>query len=46
MLDGLFGPDDTNDITDWMDEELESVSDVDAFMRDVAAIMADDFNND
>ncbi len=45
MLDGLFGPE-NDDITNWMDEELDGASDVDAFMRDVAAIMAEDFNND
>ena len=44
MFDGFFGPD-SDDITDWMDDEIAGPSDVDAFMRDVAAIMAEDFDN-
>jgi hypothetical protein len=45
MFDGLFGPE-NDDITDWMDDEIAGASDVDGFMRDVAAIMAEDFGND
>jgi hypothetical protein len=45
MFDDVFNPA-SDDITDWMGDDLDGVSEADTFMRDVAAVMADQFLND